>query len=43
LGAAADGGYNAVADTITMRYQQSDDHLPFIWRRARATTKRAVR
>ena len=43
-GAAPDAGYNAADDTITgtMRYHQGDD-LPFVWRRASAATKKAVK
>ena len=43
-GAAADVAFNAEDDTITgrMRYHLGDD-LPFVWRRAIAATKRAVK
>lgn len=43
-GAAADVGYNAADDTITgtMRYHLGDD-LPFVWRRVKSATKKAVK
>jgi hypothetical protein len=43
-GAAADVGFNTEDDTITgtMRYHQGDD-LPFVWRRAKSGTKKAVK
>ena len=43
-GAAADVAFNAKDDTITgtMRYHLGDD-LPFVWRRASAATKKAVK
>jgi hypothetical protein len=43
-GAAADVAFNAEDDTITgtMRYHQGDD-LPFVWRRDKAATTRAVK
>jgi hypothetical protein len=43
-GAAADVAFNAENDTITgtMRYHLGDE-LPFVWRRASAATKKAVK
>jgi hypothetical protein len=43
-GAADDVAFNAEDDTITgtMRYHLGDD-LPFVWRRASAATKKAVK